>query len=195
MASNATVGAGLTVDHAENTKELAETLTEFEVNSGVISAENEPKELAASDRFQQRLERFGKVAPEAKKISRALRFGTAHEAIDETAKKRRLERFGGGTAVVSEGEQEEKKRKRVERFHTDSSTPAIDDETKQKRIDRFGIVTPSSAKANKSSTPALTDTIKKRMERFGDVSDVAKANTLNEQKAKRAERFKPITSV
>ena len=96
-----------------------------------------------------------------------------------------------------QGEQEEKKRKRVERFHTDSSTPAVDDETKQKRIDRFGIVTPSSVrqtdvvqvfvefawlfqtKADKNSTPVLTDTIKKRMERFGDVSDVAKANTLN----------------
>ena len=29
-------------------------------------------------RFQHRLERFGKIAPEAKKISRALRFGTTH---------------------------------------------------------------------------------------------------------------------
>ena len=66
-----------------------------------------------NQRFQQRLQRFGTVAPEAKKISRALRFGTVHvrhsdrisihsrysfnlfkEAIDGTAKKRRLERFG-----------------------------------------------------------------------------------------------------
>ncbi len=65
-------------------------------------------------RFQQRLERFGKIAPEAKKISRALRFGTSHvsdeycrqinkkehdsfflqEALDDAAKKRRSERFG-----------------------------------------------------------------------------------------------------
>ncbi len=68
-----------------------------------------------SQRFQQRLERFGKIAPEAKKISRALRFGTTHvndeycrqinehysfllqEAVDDVAKKRRLDRFGVAT--------------------------------------------------------------------------------------------------
>jgi hypothetical protein len=63
------------------------------------------------------------------------------------------------------------------------------------------------------TSPVLTEDIKKRAERFGDVSQAAKTNTMTvciclfsfilefyrvffqEQKAKRAERFKPITSV
>ena len=38
-------------------------------------------------RFQQRLDRFGKIAPEAKKISRALRFGTQHVIVQYYRKK------------------------------------------------------------------------------------------------------------
>jgi hypothetical protein len=34
-------------------------------------------------------------------------------------------------------------------------------------------------KADGKSTPVLTDAIKKRTERFGDVAQVAKANTSN----------------
>lgn len=67
-----------------------------ETHTDVIDGENGTEELSAADvsirfdifrrffidlilqRFQQRLDRFGKIAPEAKKISRALRFGTAH---------------------------------------------------------------------------------------------------------------------
>ncbi|UJR33097.1 hypothetical protein I4U23_020554 [Adineta vaga] len=199
MASTTEIaGTGLTVDPAENTKELAENLTEFEVDTGDIPAENGTEEVAAADRFQQRLERFGKIAPEAKKISRALRFGTPHEAIDETAKKRRLERFGWCCSSFSN--EQNKKRQRGERFHTNSPSPVVDEESKQKRIDRFGVVTPSTSTKQKvngksaPSTPVLTEEIKKRTERFGDVSQVAKSNTMNEQKAKRAERFKPITS-
>ena len=53
----------------------------------------------------------------------------------------------------------------------------MDEETKQKRIDRFGVVTPSKGKSV-SSSPVMTEEIKKRTERFGDVSQVAKANTM-----------------
>ncbi|CAF0744542.1 unnamed protein product [Adineta steineri] len=201
MAASTLIDAQPTIDPPEDTKELAETLTEFELTSGVISAEDEAEESAVADRIQQRLERFGKIAPEAKKISRALRFGTQHEAIDETAKKRRLERFG--VATVSTEAAQEKKRQRGERFHTDTPTSVVDEETKQKRIDRFGVVTPPTSALTKkntngkptSTTPVLTEEIKKRTERFGDISQVAKTIAVDEQKAKRAERFKPITSV
>ncbi|CAF0956405.1 unnamed protein product [Rotaria sordida] len=182
----------------ENIKEIAETLTEFELNNGVISADNQNEEGAAVDKFKQRLDRFGKIAPEAKKISRALRFGTSHEAIDGTAKKRRLERFG---AVPHSAEDEQqKKRLRADRFHLINSTSTIDEETKKKRMDRFGVVTPSTTNNNStagksaSTTPVLSDTIKKRAQRFGNISQAAKATTINEQKLKRTERFKPITN-
>ncbi|CAF0828874.1 unnamed protein product [Adineta steineri] len=181
MAASTLIDAQPTVDPPEDTKELAETLTEFELTSGVISAEDEAEESAVADRIQQRLERFGKIAPEAKKISRALRFGTQHEAIDETAKKRRLERFG--VATVSTEAAQEKKRQRGERFHTDTPT-SVSALTKKN----------TSGKST-ATTPVLTDEIKKRTERFGDISQVAKTIAVDEQKAKRAERFKPITSV
>ncbi|CAF4603211.1 unnamed protein product, partial [Rotaria magnacalcarata] len=42
-----------------------------------------------------------------------------------------------------------------------------------------------------STTPTVPDAIKKRAERFGDISQVAKTNTINEQKLKRIERFIP----
>ncbi|CAF1012971.1 unnamed protein product [Rotaria sp. Silwood1] len=193
MTSSAVVDTELTVDPVEQAKEHLET--------SIVNVDNENEELLGSDRFQQRLERFGTIAPEAKKISRALRFGIPHETIDNETKKRRLERFG--TLPDSTENEQEKKRQRAERFNVNSPTVTIDEETKQKRIDRFGVVTPSSAVSTKNkidrkslpTTEVVSDAIKKRTERFGDVSDVAKANTLDEQKAKRAERFKPITSV
>ncbi|CAF2985662.1 unnamed protein product [Rotaria sp. Silwood2] len=194
MATNKITEAKLPV---EKTKELAETLTEFELSNGVISADNQNEEVSAVDKFKQRLDRFGKIAPEAKKISRALRFGTSHEAIEGTAKKRRLERFG---AVPHSAEDEQqKKRLRADRFHLVNSTSTTDEETKKKRIGRFGVVTPSTtnnkaAQKSASTTSDLSDAIKKRTERFGDISQVAKTNTLNEQKLKRTERFKPLTS-
>ncbi|CAF4570801.1 unnamed protein product [Rotaria sp. Silwood1] len=195
MATNKNTEAKLPV---EKTKELAETLTEFELSNGVISADNQNEEVSAIDKFKHRLERFGKIAPEAKKISRALRFGTSHEAIDGTAKKRRLERFG---AVPHSAEDEQqKKRLRADRFHLVNSTSTTDEETKKKRLDRFGVVTPSTTNNNKtagksaSTTPVLSDAIKKRAERFGDISQAAKAKALNEQKLKRTERFKTIAN-
>ncbi|CAF4206825.1 unnamed protein product, partial [Rotaria sordida] len=65
---------------------LAEILIEFELINGSISVDNQNEERAAIYKFKQRLDRFGKIAPEAKKISRALCFGTSHEAIDSTLK-------------------------------------------------------------------------------------------------------------
>ncbi|CAF2417753.1 unnamed protein product [Rotaria sp. Silwood2] len=193
MTSSVVADTELTVNPVEQTTELPET--------SIVNADNEDEELLATDRFQQRLERFGTIAPEAKKISRALRFGTSHETIDNETKKRRLERFG--TLPDSTENEQEKKRQRAQRFHVNNPTLTIDEETKQKRIDRFGVVTPSSAASTKNkidrksspTTQDLSDAIKKRTERFGNISDDAKANTLDDQKAKRAERFKPITSV
>ncbi|CAF1537432.1 unnamed protein product [Adineta steineri] len=173
----------------ENTQALAETLTEFELNTGVISADNQNEETSATDKIKQRLERFGKVAPEAKKISRALRFGTTHEAINGTAKKRRLERFG--VLPHSPEEVQQKKRQRAERFHVNNSGSTEDEDVKKKRLDRFGSTTSSST----TTTPLLSDVVQKRTQRFGDVSTAAKLNTMNEQKNKRAERFKLNTNV
>ncbi|CAF1435491.1 unnamed protein product [Adineta steineri] len=174
----------------ENTQALAETLTEFELNTGVISADNQNEETSATDKIKQRLERFGKVAPEAKKISRALRFGTTHEAITGTAKKRRLERFG--VLPHSTEEVQQKKRQRAERFHVNNSGSTEDGDVKKKRLDRFGSTTSSSSS---TTTPLLSDAVQKRTQRFGDVSKAAKLNTMNEQKNKRAERFKLNTNV
>ncbi|CAF4173670.1 unnamed protein product [Adineta steineri] len=172
----------------ENTQALAETLTEFELNTGVISADNQNEETSATDKIKQRLERFGKVAPEAKKISRALRFGTTHEAINGTAKKRRLERFG--VLPHSPEEVQQKKRQRAERFHVNNPGSTEGEDVKKKRLDRFGSTTSSS-----STIPLLSDAVQKRTQRFGDVSTAAKLNTMNEQKNKRAERFKLNTNV
>ncbi|CAF4349222.1 unnamed protein product, partial [Adineta steineri] len=163
----------------ENTQALAETLTEFELNTGVISADNQNEETSATDKIKQRLERFGKVAPEAKKISRALRFGTTHEAINGTAKKRRLERFG--VLPHSPEEVQQKKRQRAERFHVNNPGSTEGEDVKKKRLDRFGSTTSSS-----STIPLLSDAVQKRTQRFGDVSTAAKLNTMNEQKNKRA---------
>ncbi|CAF3312497.1 unnamed protein product [Rotaria socialis] len=176
----------------EKTKELAEALTEFELNHGVISADNQTKEVSAVDKFKHRLERFGKISPEAKQISRALRFGTSHEAIEGTAKKRRLERFG--VVPNSEKDTQQKKRQRADRFHLTNTKSTVDEDTKRKRIDRFGLVTSlTTATTGKSpsTTSTVPDAIKKRAERFGDISQVAKTNTINEQKLKRIERFTP----
>lgn len=43
-------------------------------------------------------------------------------------------------------DQQDKKRQRGERFHTNTPTPIVDEATKQKRIDRFGVVTPSAVR-------------------------------------------------
>ncbi|CAF3689288.1 unnamed protein product [Rotaria socialis] len=193
MASTAVVETDIIEDLEEKPIEQSETLA--------VNVDTENGDLATGDRFQQRLERFGTIAPAAKKLSRALRFGTTTEPIDPQTKKRRLERFG--VVVDSAENAQDKKRQRAERFNVNSPTVPIDDETKQKRINRFGVVTPLTSTSTKKkvnaqsspATPVLTDAIKKRAERFGDISAVAKANATDEQKAKRAERFKPITSV
>jgi len=196
MTTSEVTESRLPIDPSKNTTELAVSLTEFELNNGIISADNGTEELSSADRFKQRLERFGKIAPEAKKISRALRFGTSHEAIDGTAKKRRLERFG---AIPHSAEDEQqKKRQRVDRFHVNNSSSRVDEEIMKKRIDRFGVVTPSTTSPKKTNaddkSAILSDAVKKRVERFGDVSQTAMASTLIEQKAKRAGRFKPTTN-
>ncbi|CAF4397292.1 unnamed protein product, partial [Adineta steineri] len=122
------------------------------------------------------------------KISRALRFGTTHEAINGTAKKRRLERFG--VLPHSPEEVQQKKRQRAERFHVNNPGSTEGEDVKKKRLDRFGSTTSSS-----STIPLLSDAVQKRTQRFGDVSTAAKLNTMNEQKNKRAERFKLNTNV
>ncbi|CAF1402092.1 unnamed protein product [Adineta steineri] len=172
----------------ENTQALAETLTEFELNTGVISADNQNEETSATDKIKQRLERFGKVAPEAKKNLSCFTFWY-NTSISGTAKKRRLERFG--VLPHSPEEVQQKKRQRAERFHVNNSGTTEDEDVKKKRLDRFGSTTSSST----TTTPLLSDAVQKRTQRFGDVSKVAKLNTMNEQKNKRAERFKLNTNV
>ncbi|KAL8611938.1 hypothetical protein ACOMHN_034067 [Nucella lapillus] len=138
-----------------------------------------PKDLSETDKLKARAEKFGAVSETAKKEKRAERFGIQASSAVTTGS------IGtSDTDVADVG----KLKKRAERFGevvSNSLRKAYEDERKRKRLERFGTTAASSTEVKNvklNSTDSDLEKLKARAEKFGAVSETAK-------KEKRAERF------
>uniref|UniRef100_A0A1D1XKX4 SAP domain-containing ribonucleoprotein n=1 Tax=Anthurium amnicola TaxID=1678845 RepID=A0A1D1XKX4_9ARAE len=121
------------------------------------------------ERRKKRAERFGvELSDSDKKLQRAARFGTTiSNPLDAPLTAPRMP--NRKPSVV---EDDEKLKKRAERFGLDKSNTLNDDEKKRKRAERFGLNTPSnSASIDNSSTNSVSEINeeekkKRRAERF-----------------------------
>jgi len=168
--------------------------------TGADNAENktEKKEgTTDAERAAARLAKFGgsvsasDVASEAKKLSRAERFGIKSgkigdvPSVDLETLKKRAERFGQSSATaMKKAEMDEKIRKRQERFGVV--------EPEVKKFKKAGVL--ANVELNKTlktddtksaDTEETEEQKKKRAERFGVITPIV----MDEKLQKRAERF------
>eukprot|EP01012_Entosiphon_sulcatum_P005851 TRINITY_DN1269_c0_g1_i1.p2 TRINITY_DN1269_c0_g1~~TRINITY_DN1269_c0_g1_i1.p2 ORF type:complete len:187 (+),score=46.92 TRINITY_DN1269_c0_g1_i1:24-563(+) len=163
-----------------STAEAVVTPPETHIDSSV-PAETTPTPVDEEEQKKRRLERFGTAdavnEDETKLQARAARFGAAEQNEDEAAalKKRRAERFGvPATETIPPPVEEERKRKRAERFGGQVSEAPEDLEKRAQRAERFGEVEFEFAKrvrhprrGKKNGKQAEDPKISERQKRFG----------------------------